>query len=546
MNFKRNETEQKLRGGYYTPEILANFINNWILDLKPNKILEPSCGDGIFFKSLSNTKNKNDFNITAFEINKTEAEKADLILNTKDNIQHKILNKDFLRWTIEKINSDIKFDAVIGNPPFIRYQYLENETQDLIEMIFKLLRLKFTKHTNLWVPFLLASIHFLKPGGRLGMVVPAEILHVMHAQSLRTFLGENCERILLFDPEDIWFENTLQGAVILFAEKKLNPNSITKGLGIIKTKGYEFTKSNPSILFDKTNYINGKTIEGKWTYALLTEEEYNLLKKLSDNKNVHKFNDIAQVDVGIVTGANKFFLVNNETVSKYNLMKFAFPMFGRSEHCPGVIYNIKQHEKNSENGTPSNFIWFNIENEFELNKKQKEYLRLGEAELLHTRYKCKTRNPWYRVPSVYSTKLGMLKRAHDYPRLILNELEAFTTDTAYRIKIKGIDESLFVLCFINSLTALTAELEGRHYGGGVLELVPSEIERLLIPLPKIFKTKKHLNKLNKAFLSKNNSIETIKTQDQLLLKKIGLSESEIKLLQTARNRLTLRRQRNND
>jgi len=37
------------------------------------------------------------------------------------------------------------------------------------------------------------------------------------------------------------------------------------------------------------------------------------------------------------------------------------------------------------------------------------------------------------------------------------------------------------------LTALSAELEGRHYGGGVLELVPSEIERLLVPLCKIRK-----------------------------------------------------------
>ncbi len=37
--------------------------------------------------------------------------------------------------------------------------------------------------------------------------------------------------------------------------------------------------------------------------------------------------------------------------------------------------------------------------------------------------------------------------------------------------------------FLNGLTALTAELEGRHYGGGVLELVPSEIEKLLVPVP---------------------------------------------------------------
>lgn len=543
MNFKINETEQKLRGGYYTPEILADFINSWILESKPENILEPSCGDGIFFNSLFKKKRNKNLKITAFEIDKNEAEKAENILKGNTLNNYNLYKQDFLRWTIQKLNTDLKFDAIVGNPPFIRYQYLENETQNLIEMIFKLLRIKFTKHTNLWVPFVLASIHFLKPGGRLGMVLPAEILHVMHAQALRTFLGQNCDRILIFDPEDLWFKNTLQGAIILFAEKKIDPSQTTRGLGIIKTKGYDFTKENPSKLFNSSNYINGKTIEGKWTYALLTTDEFNLIKRLKENKDVYEFKNIAKVDVGIVTGANKFFLVNNETVHNYNLEKYSHPMFGRSEHCPGVIYDKKQHSKNSGNGTPSNFIWFNVENKSELNAKQKEYLIKGESELLDTRYKCKVRKPWFRVPSVYATKLGMLKRAHDFPRLILNEIEAFTTDTAYRIKSKGLDETLLVFCFINSLTALTAELEGRHYGGGVLELVPSEIEKLLIPIPSNIKSKSNLKRLNNYFLNRIEGNQIIKEQDDIVLTKIGLTKSEIKMLQSARLRLALRRQR---
>lgn len=77
----------------------------------------------------------------------------------------------------------------------------------------------------------------------------------------------------------------------------------------------------------------------------------------------------------------------------------------------------------------------------------------------------------------------MLKRSHDTPRLILNRAGAYTTDTAYRIRaLRGSADAL-VYGFYNSLTALSAELEGRHYGGGVLELVPSEIEKLLLPAP---------------------------------------------------------------
>ncbi|MDO5758836.1 MAG: hypothetical protein Q4P24_15405 [Rhodobacterales bacterium] len=77
----------------------------------------------------------------------------------------------------------------------------------------------------------------------------------------------------------------------------------------------------------------------------------------------------------------------------------------------------------------------------------------------------------------------MLKRSHDTPRLILNNVRAYTTDTAYRIRaLRGTAEGL-VHGLFNSLTAFSAELEGRHYSGGVLELVPSEREKLLLPVP---------------------------------------------------------------
>ena len=96
------------------------------------------------------------------------------------------------------------------------------------------LKLPFTKHTNAWVPFLLASMALLRPGGRLAMVVPAEIIHVTHAQSLRSYLGLECRRLVIVDPEELWFDGTLQGAVILFAEKKQSQTDTAKALVCIR------------------------------------------------------------------------------------------------------------------------------------------------------------------------------------------------------------------------------------------------------------------------------------------------------------------------
>lgn len=482
MNFIANETAKKLRGGYYTPEDLAVFLCEWVMEIEPKRILEPSCGDGVFLGALRVAGCSESVAVTGIELDDVEAAKARRRVQEIGLRGAKVHSVDFLSWALAS-KADGAFDAVIGNPPFVRYQYLPQPFQDRAEQVFRELGLPFTKHTNAWVPFILASMRMLRPGGRLAMVVPAEIIHVMHAQSLRSYLEKECGRLVIVDPEKLWFDGTLQGAVLLMAEKKRDESDNARGLGIYEVKDREFLRLKPSAVFAAPQSINGKTVAGKWTRALLDKETRDLFDELAGHKEVHRFCDVADVDVGIVTGANKFFLVSDDVVAEHGLERWAHPMFGRSEHCPGVIYDKKQHSANARIGNPTNFLWFRDSEPLRY-KKSRSYIEAGEEDSLHTRYKCRIRSPWFTVPSVYSTEIGMLKRSHDLPRLILNKVGAYTTDTAYRIRaLNGTSAEKLVSCFINSLTALSAELEGRHYGGGVLELVPSEIEKLLLPLP---------------------------------------------------------------
>jgi adenine-specific DNA-methyltransferase len=483
MNFIENESAQKLRGGYYTPVDLAVFLAQWVKEINPKRVLEPSCGDGVFFDAFAKVGGFKKTSIFGFELEPDEAEKSQTRANALGLDATTVYSEDFLQWAINHWNDgSSRFDAVVGNPPFVRYQYLPEPFQACAEQIFSKLDLRFTKHTNAWVSFILASMALLRPGGRLAMVIPAEIIHVTHAQSLRSYLGHECRRLVIIDPEELWFSDTLQGTVILLAEKKHNPAEKSQGLGMYPVKGREFLHLDPSVVFNAPQTINGKTVQGKWTRALLDIETRSLFDELAEYDEVHRFDDIAKVDVGIVTGANKFFLVSDDVVKLNSLAQWAHPMFGRSEHCPGIIYDDAQHAANATKGNPTNFLWFREGTE-KFDDATREYIKLGEDQSLHTRYKCRVRSPWYTVPSVYSTEIGMLKRSHNTPRLIINRIGAYTTDTAYRIRARDVVAEKLVGCFINPLTALSAELEGRHYGGGVLELIPSEIEKLLIPLP---------------------------------------------------------------
>jgi len=540
MKFKSNQTEQKLRGGYYTPQDIADYVTRWVLKCSPSDILEPSCGDGAFFKSLHNNKCSKALNIHGYELFESEVIKSKKRCKEYGFKNATITEGDFLSWADKNVNSHEElYDGVIGNPPFIRYQFLENGFQQHAENIFSHLGLKFTKHTNSWVPFILSAVSMLKAGGRLGMVIPSEIIHVMHAQSLREYLMDKCSKVLIIDPQEIWFEDTLQGAVIIFAEKKKQPNRKTKGVSIEHVKGLGFLDNNNETLFKTSNYVDAESISGKWTKAILNQDERNLLDKITAKKNVFSFSDVASVEVGIVTGANDFFLVNDDIIKKYNLTKYASPMFGKSVHCKGVIYGKTQHQENKKSGYPTNFLY--IEDSFnKLPESVQKYIKHGEDQGLHKRYKCRIREPWYKVPSVFSQNLGMLKRAHNTPRLIFNELDAYTTDTAYRVTTDIIDPQYLTYLFLNPLTAVFAELEGRYYGGGVLELVPSEIRKLHIPIPKNLDY--DLKDLDN--MVRNYSMDSVlRLQGDKILGGIGLSKKDIQSIYFIWEKLKNRRQR---
>lgn len=538
MNFIHNESVEKLRGGYYTPADLALFASRWVAHIQPERVLEPSCGDGAFLEALSHTACR-ESEITAVEYDPAESLKARaragaLALNTK------VLNQDFLGWAIAKMKARTpRFDAVVGNPPFIRYQYLPSDFQVEAEQIFSSLGCKFTKHTNAWVPFVLASIELLRPGGRLSMVVPSEIIHVLHAQSLRTFLMQRCRKTVLIDPEEIWFEGTLQGAVLLLAEKKQAPEQSGEGLGLVSVRGRDFVNRDPEEVFTGAEGLKGRVVETKWTRAFLGQQARDLLDDCERMTSVSRFTDVAEVDVGIVTGANKFFLVDDETVEQFDLQEWAHPMFGRSEHCPGVVYDDAQHARNRKAGLPANFLWFS-NGDVQRHKGASSYIKQGELELLHTRYKCRIRKPWYTVPSVYSREVGMLKRCHTAPKLILNRAGAFTTDTAYRVAVTDIQPSAFVGNFLNPMTALSAELEGRTYGGGVLELVPSEIERLLVPT--LRKSVCAISEVDRA-MRKSIMIDVQEQHGTQVLKALGMTSPQRQLMLESWIKLMNRRQR---
>jgi hypothetical protein len=137
------------------------------------------------------------------------------------------------------------------------------------------------------------------------------------------------------------------------------------------------------------------------------------------------------------------------------------------------------------------------------------------------------------------------KRSHRFHRLILNKAKVVTTDTIYRGHMlpayKSFKESM-IAGFHNSLTILTSELEGRSYGGGVLELVPSEVAKLTVPIVQLKSELPILDKVCREAGGQQDATDAlIDATDKILAKAIPGLKSLLPTLQSARTRFRDRR-----
>ncbi len=496
MNLKDQEAEEKLRGGYYTPPQIAEFLVEWGMEKNPRSILEPSCGDGSFIEALDSCSDSMDgVNFHGVELLSEEASKARRKfskLRKKGCEGTGVTRSEFFEFIKKKRKRTLRegVDLVIGNPPYIRYQYFEHG-REIAELRLKELGIKTTRHANAWLHFLAESVSIMSENGRIAMVIPAELLHITYASDLRRWLLEQLSTITIITFKKLVFPGVQQEVVLFLGEK--NPRSRKK-----KIKLLQFG-STSELDQSVVKHVNKKAPlvledQDKWNCYFLDRKELEFYHEVSEKLGEKRFKEVASIDIGIVTGANKFFCVAKEDVDKWGFDRAngyleVLPMMGRSNEVAGLEFTKNDHSANSERGKNCYFLRFDKGyKQTDLPHKLNMYLREGRRQELHKRYKCRIRKPWFWIPSVYPSELSMFKRASEFNRLIHNSAGAYTTDTVYRVRCleneDGVNARHLAFSFINSLTFLSCELEGRNYGGGVLELVPSEAERVFLPVYK--------------------------------------------------------------
>ena len=479
MKTAQEVTPEKLRGGFYTPTELVRFCLRRAAENAPPgrelRLLEPSIGDGAFVRGLRGTPLQGRIgHLLGLEVLDIEAEKARQSLRSS-SINGEIQVASSIQWALDETDGD--FDVAVGNPPFVRFQFVERGDRIAMDYLASRLGLSFRGVSNLWIPLLMASLSRLRPGGAIAFVVPTECFTGCSAQVARDWLLRNVDDLHfdLFPPGS--FPGVLQEIAVMSGRRADSRGRPSERIQI----------TEHSVSGTSHSWSNVACEGESWTRYLLEPKHLDALAEARTLPAISALRDAAAFEVSIVTGANDFFTVDQSTLDEYELVRWARPLLPRIRNAEGLIYGKRDQDRTNTVGARAWLLDFNNEND---NPQRfagaRRYLSHGEARLLHERYKCRIRSPWYRVPGIRSGELLLSKRSHMFPRVTVNQAGVFTTDTIYRGRMLAgagaVRANALAATFHNSLTLLTAEIEGRSFGGGVLELVPSEVGRLSVPL----------------------------------------------------------------
>lgn len=378
----------------FTPDENVEELLNWIQydnNLYGKKVIENSCGDGRVLvkiveryikdsikqnKNADEIKNGIEKDIYAIELDPKH------YFACKQNLE--ILEKKYgiydIKWNLYcedslKKEFDFKFDYVIGNPPYINYRDLDEDTRKFVKDNFEVCKKgKF----DYCYAFIEKGIKCLKEHGKLAYLIPGSIFKNVFSQKLREYILEHVLEIHDYDNRKLFNkENSNQ-----------KRNILTSSAIIILEKN-----SEQQIL----RYINEETKYQKNFEKSKLGIKWNFGENTTSNKK-NRFGDYFKASNSIATLLNSAFVisdfsekdeyvcVNNKKIEK-NVMKKAVSPRGLNKNVNEFIIFPYRYDGGN------NIIKYE-ENEFEkLYPNAYDYLMLRKNELENR--KSDTSARWY-------------------------------------------------------------------------------------------------------------------------------------------------------
>ena len=533
---------RKSRGAFFTPLAVTEFLTKWAVRGPSDHVLEPSCGDAAFLIPAAKMLQERGASTEAiaaqlqgFDIHPASLVQASERLAESGHAAT-LRASDFF-----DVAANGQYDAVVGNPPFVRYQSFSGDARLKALKAALAQGVRLTGLASSWAAFAVHAIGHLKPGGRLALVLPAELLTVGYAAQVRDFLMRRFSAVRLVVFEQLVFEDALEEVVLLLAE----------GIGgATHFKVYQAKNAADLANVDMGGWTEFEPKQSdKWTSALLSTQAMALYDASLSTPHFERLASWGSAYLGAVTGNNAYFTLSQTDAVAAGLQAKDLRSISPpgSRHLRGLTISKAAWESLCREDARACMFYPSGKNP---SVAAARYIKQGELDGVDQAYKCQVRSPWWQVPLVETPDLFFTYMNHDRPRLTTNDAGLEILNSLYGIKLnvgrKTLGRDLLPVASLNSLTVLGAEVVGRSYGGGLLKHEPREADKL--PLPSLLTVQaiedklRNLRPLLTKALRGNKIDDAVCMVDKVLLKDhMGLDDGQIECLRQARTMLFERR-----
>lgn len=467
---------RKARGAFFTPEEITRFISTWAIRSSTDRVLEPSTGDAGFLvaaverlRALSGNEDIVPV-VEGVEIHQRSAEVARRRVRDVGG-QPWIRQGDFFL-----VEPTPEYDVVVGNPPYIRYQDFVGEARARAREAAMRAGVSLTGLASSWAAFTVYSTLFLKCGGRLGLVLPAELLSVNYASPVRQFLFDSFREVQL----------------VLFAEQVFS--DAEADVVLVLADGYGQGPAGHATIRQAKNAAQLGSLEagqawspadpaGKWTGGLVSPAAVEPLRSLVLGGTFAQLETWGDTTLGIVTGNNAYFTLSPRRAKELGLGRRELVRLSPpgSSHLRGLVLSSEMLRQLGREGRATYlFAPGDVPSQ-----AAQAYIDDGHRTGVDNAYKCRVRRVWYRVPTLPPADLLLTCMNADTPRLTTNEASAHHLNSVHGVYLhpegRDLGRELLPLASLNSVTLLSAEMVGRSYGGGILKIEPREADRWTVP-----------------------------------------------------------------
>jgi hypothetical protein len=333
-----------------------------------------------------------------------------------------------------------------------------------------------------WAAFVLHAGGFLRPGGRLALVVPSEIGHARYARPVLEHLRTRFAAVTFVLFESALFPTLDQGTVLLLADGRGEP---FRGFSVARLGSMDALAqgldSVPRLPLDADAMVRGSA---RLHHAWLPPAAHGLLEGLASEVGYARLGDWASVSIGYVTGHNDYFHLSPARAEALGLRP---DHLRRSLFRGRALRGLRITEDDWRHGAERGLSGYLLAPRSPDDRAVAGYLAAGVERGVPARAKVRRRRPWYRVTRIEPPDLVLTAMSGDAPRLAVNGAGAAVCNTLHAVRLRpGVPAGtsvLLALAALTSLAELSAELEGHALGGGLLKLEPSEALRLALPLP---------------------------------------------------------------